>query len=150
MQKLSVILLGLCLFACKTPEVQNPAPESSLPAEVAPASQSPCALKEGDPVDACGPIPLTDEMTAPKKIASKCSPPEYPRGSRRGGEQGKVKMQVVIDREGNATNILVLDGPKNFHEAAAQYIQKCKYSPAMLNAQPVSVYKTEVVSFTLK
>jgi hypothetical protein len=64
--------------------------------------------------------------------------------------QGKVKMRVTINESGTPTKAEWIDGDQEFVDAARKYLLGCTYTPAILDGQPISVTKIEVVNFKLR
>lgn len=75
--------------------------------------------------------------------------PVYPPEAKRDGIQGKVQLQVVIDKEGHVTEVSVLQGPDVLVDAAVEAVKQWVYRPTLLNGEPVRVLTTIDVNFTL-
>ncbi|HSW40663.1 MAG TPA: energy transducer TonB, partial [Acidobacteriota bacterium] len=76
--------------------------------------------------------------------------PDYPEIARRARIQGDVVMQADIDEEGNVTNLRTLSGHQLLRDAAEKAVSQWKYSPYLLNGEPVPVIATVTVRFILK
>jgi len=68
-----------------------------------------------------------------------------------GGHQvsGKVEMEIGVDEEGNVTKVDVLNGHPLLTEAAVNAVKQWKYSPTLLNGEPVPINARAVVVFKL-
>ncbi|HSR69821.1 MAG TPA: TonB family protein [Acidobacteriota bacterium] len=75
--------------------------------------------------------------------------PVYPDLARRIGLQGKVLIKVIVDEEGKVTQAEVVDGHKFLAEPALEAVLQWRYSPTILNGQPVPVVGTISVRFRL-
>lgn len=75
--------------------------------------------------------------------------PVYPPEAKKDGIQGKVQLQVVIDKEGHVTEVSVLQGPDVLVDAAVEAVKQWVYRPTLLNGEPVKVLTTIDVNFTL-
>jgi protein TonB len=75
--------------------------------------------------------------------------PVYPEISWRARISGLVVLEVTIDEEGNVTSCKVLQGHPLLVEAAVQAVKLWKYSPTLLNGEPVPVVSTVNVNFVL-
>lgn len=98
-----------------------------------------------------GPAPLSvgGDVKAPKKIFAPS--PLYTEEARQGRIQGVVLLHAVIDAEGNVQSIDLLKGlPLGLSESAVETVKTWKYEPATKNGQPVAVYFTLTVSFSLQ
>lgn len=77
--------------------------------------------------------------------------PRYTEMARRAGVQGVVVLEAVIDERGLVADVRVLRGlPMGLDQAAVEAVQKWRYKPATLHGQPVKVYFTLTVNFTLQ
>ena len=76
--------------------------------------------------------------------------PTYPELAKRARVQGKVVLVVTVDEEGNVTDIRVTSGHPLLDEAAVSAVKQWKYSPTLLNGEPVPVIANVTVFFNLK
>jgi protein TonB len=76
--------------------------------------------------------------------------PAYPELAKRARVQGKVVLVVTVDEEGNVTDIRVTSGHPLLDEAALSAVKQWKYSPTLLNGEPVPVIANVTVFFNLK
>jgi len=76
--------------------------------------------------------------------------PAYPELAKRARVQGRVILQVNVDEEGNVSDIKVSSGHPLLNDAAINAVKQWKYSPTLLNGEPVPVYATVTVIFNLK
>lgn len=75
--------------------------------------------------------------------------PVYPEIARRARVSGTVVLDVQIDEEGNVFDIRVLSGHPLLNAAAVEAVRRWKYSPTVLNGEPVPVVATVTVIFRL-
>lgn len=89
-------------------------------------------------------------VTAPTKI--KDVRPMYPPLAKAAGVQGLVFLESIIDPQGNVTNLKVIrsTGSAELDQAAIDAVSQWRYTPTLLNGEPVSVICTMTVHFTLK
>jgi protein TonB len=73
--------------------------------------------------------------------------PVYPREARKEHIQGTVLLQVVIDRQGNVTELRVSKGEPILAEAAVSAVKQWKYRPYLLNGEPVEIATTVLINF---
>ncbi len=73
--------------------------------------------------------------------------PEYPQQARQVQLSGIVKFNVIIDREGNVSNLTLISGHPLLVQSAMDAVRQYKYRPTLLNGQPVEVVSTVDVGF---
>jgi periplasmic protein TonB len=76
--------------------------------------------------------------------------PVYPNLARIAHVSGTVTLMALIDEEGNVADLKVLSGHLLLTDAAVQAVKQWKYSPTVLNGEPVPVQATVNVIFTLQ
>ena len=76
--------------------------------------------------------------------------PAYPELAKRARVQGVVILQVTVDEEGNVSEIRVLRGHPLLDDEATRAVKQWKYSPTLLNGEPVPVIATVTVIFNLR
>ena len=100
------------------------------------------------PAEPIGPIHLHSGMKAPVKIADVA--PEYPAIARSAHVQGVVILEAVLNAQGGVETVRVLRSIPLLDQAAVVAVQKWRFSPALLNGQPVPVVMTVTVNFNLQ
>ncbi len=73
--------------------------------------------------------------------------PDYPAMAKIAHVQGKVIVDVVIDKTGNVASAKVLTGHPLLADAALKAIQQWKYAPFVVDNNPVEVDSTVTVTF---
>ena len=76
--------------------------------------------------------------------------PAYPPIARAARVSGTVILEATIDEDGNVAEVHVLDGHALLRDAAVQAVKQWKYSPTLLNGEPVQVIGSIKVVFTLR
>jgi periplasmic protein TonB len=76
--------------------------------------------------------------------------PEYPELARRARISGNVVLEIRVDEEGNITEVKVLSGHPLLVDAALKAAGHWKYSPTLLNGEPVPVISTVTMVFHLQ
>ena len=106
-------------------------------------------IPEGPPADGrAGAMALTGNIAPPTKIYS--PQPLYTEDARRAGIQGVVILEAVVDADGTVRNVKILKGlPMGLDQSAVDAVMTWRYEPATLNGQPVPVYFTFTISFSL-
>jgi protein TonB len=82
------------------------------------------------------------------KIIKKVQP-IYPALARTARASGVVVLVATVDEEGNVTDVQATSGPQLLKQAAIDAVKQWKYSPTILNGEPVSVIATVTVIFNL-
>jgi periplasmic protein TonB len=75
--------------------------------------------------------------------------PEYPALARIARVSGRVILEATIDEEGNVASIKILSGHILLNEAAVASVKQWKYSPTVLNGEPIKVQAAITVNFNL-
>ena len=75
--------------------------------------------------------------------------PVYPPVAQQARLQGTVVQQIVIDTNGNVTNIRVISGHPMLVQAAIDAVRQWRYKPYLLNGAAVAVSAQVQVNFTL-
>jgi periplasmic protein TonB len=94
------------------------------------------------------PVRLHPGMTAPMKVAD--AAPVYPAVARLAHVQGVVILEAVLDVEGRVDSVRVLRSIAQLDQSAVDAVRRWRFTPALLNGQPVSVVMTVTVNFTLQ
>ena len=73
--------------------------------------------------------------------------PEYPQMARIAHVTGDVILKITIDRNGEVTNISVVQGHPILVNSAVNAVKKWKYRPYVLNGEPVEVDSTIKIQY---
>ena len=150
------------------------APDRVAPEPPAPAPPGPdLAVPGGDPNagpfvpngagggDALPPPPPPPAPPAPKQVyqvGGDIRPPQkirevaprYPAIAQASRVEGIVILEALISEDGSVQNVRVLRGKPLLDDAAADAVRQWRFTPTLLNGQPVPVVMTVTVSFSLK
>jgi len=94
------------------------------------------------------PVRLHPGMTAPVKVAD--AAPVYPAIARLARVEGVVILEAVLDVEGRVDSVRVLRSIAQLDQSAVDAVKRWRFTPALLNGQPVSVVMTVTVNFRLQ
>ena len=94
-----------------------------------------------------GPETTPGFIGTPQKIRDVA--PRYPAIAQSAGVEGLVILEAVIGEDGSVPNVRVLRGKPLLDEAAADGVRQWRFTPALLNGQPVPIVMTITASFTL-
>lgn len=76
--------------------------------------------------------------------------PVYPAAAKAAGVQGTVELDVVISKEGVPEDIRVLSSPDDdLTQSALDAVRLWRYSPTLLNGEPVEILTEVIVNYTL-
>jgi protein TonB len=92
-------------------------------------------------------IRLHSGIRAPQKIFN--LDPAYPPMARSAHVEGVVILEVTVDISGAVTGLRVLRPVPLLDQAAIEAVRQWKFTPALLNGDPVPVFMTITVRFTL-
>lgn len=87
------------------------------------------------------------DIKEPKKI--KDVKPVYPEAAKNAGIQGIVILETVIAKDGTVHEARILRSVAELDKAALDAVMLWKYTPTLLNGEPVEVIMTVTVTFTL-
>lgn len=96
-----------------------------------------------------GPVNLPEEADPPEPDENNPAP-EYPEAARTTGQEARVVLKVVVEKTGTVGRIQVLKGEEPFVAAAIAAVKAWRFTPAMLDAQPIAVFLTIPVKFSLR
>jgi protein TonB len=93
------------------------------------------------------PIRLHSGMQAPRKLVHVS--PRYPPMAQAAHVEGLVVLDAVIDAAGRVTDVRVTHSIRLLDEAAIDAVRQWRFTPTLLNGEPVSILLTVTVRFTL-
>jgi len=94
------------------------------------------------------PIHVHSGIQPPRKIVDVS--PTYPTLARAAHQEGIVILEAVIDTRGAVETARVLRGYALLDQAAVEAVRQWRFTPALLDGQPVPVVMTVTVIFTLR
>jgi len=83
----------------------------------------------------------------PRKILDVA--PVYPKLAQAAGISGIVILEATIDEEGNVRDTRVLRSIPLLDEAAADAVRRWRFTPTVLNGQPIPIVMTVTVNFRI-
>jgi periplasmic protein TonB len=94
------------------------------------------------------PIYLHSGMQPPTKIVN--VNPIYPQLAQAAHKEGVVILEAVIDARGNVTTVKVLRSIQLLDHAAVEAVRQWRFTPTLLNGEPVPIVMTVTVDFKLQ
>jgi protein TonB len=76
--------------------------------------------------------------------------PRYPAIAQASRVEGIVILEALISEDGSVQDVRVLRGKPLLDDAATDAVRQWRFTPTLLNGQPVPVVMTVTVSFSLK
>ncbi len=111
-----------------------------------PANADPLAgLSAGHRKEPIAPVPVGGDLKQARLVKS--ASPIYPPTARAQNVSGDVKIDALIDINGNVSSAKIISGPALLHQVALDAVKQWKYEPAQLNGKPTSVHVTVTVHF---
>ncbi len=87
-------------------------------------------------------------VTPPVRIFS--PQPRYTEDARRAGVEGVVILETVVDETGSVRDVKVLKGlPFGLDQSAVDTVKTWRYEPALRGGEPVAVYFTFTINFSI-
>lgn len=75
--------------------------------------------------------------------------PDYPLEAPKNHVQGSVVIQVLISKTGDITTVRVVSGDEQLVPSAVEAVRQWKYTPYVLNGQPIEVETQATVNYQL-
>jgi len=95
-----------------------------------------------------GPVSLPENATPPSPISN--PPPPYPAEARSEGIQATVVVKFVVTENGEVTNVTIVRGHPMFDAVVLATVRTWRFSPAMVDGKPISVYRSVRIPFKIK
>jgi len=128
-------------------EADNMLRRASLAIQRTQALSAPRRLEPTVSFDPSVPLRIGGDIAEPKKISD--VRPVYPQEARDARVQGIVILEITIDPQGEVSDAHVLRSVPMLDEPALDAVQQWRFTPTVLNGQPVSVVMTVTVNFSL-
>lgn len=137
-----------------TPPPPTPAPAAEATGASAPGAprESVAAASPGPVTNAPVPAPPALELPSADAAYLDNPRPEYPRASRRLGEQGRVVLRVLIEADGTASRaeLATSSGFERLDEAARVAVLRWRYVPGKRAGRPEAMWFHVPVNFVLE
>jgi protein TonB len=76
--------------------------------------------------------------------------PVYPTLAKQLGRSGRVELKAVIATDGSIQSLQVAGGDPLFYQSAMDAVRQWRYSPTVLNGQPVEIDTYISVIYTMQ
>ncbi|AGC48330.1 serine/threonine protein kinase [Myxococcus stipitatus DSM 14675] len=126
----------------------GPSLSAPTPLEV-PVAAEPAVVGARPSHVAAEPIQLPENAKPPVELTGNPQP-EFPQEARAAGREGMVVLKLVVTARGEVRDVTVMRGEEPFASAALRAVRTWRYQPAMLEGQPVAVYRVVKVPFRLR
>jgi protein TonB len=94
-----------------------------------------------------GPVRVGGHVRQPKVIVQVL--PKYPVLARETHVQGQVRIDAVLDEQGNVVEMKIVSGHPLLYQAALDALKQWKYEPTYLNDRPIAVRLIVTINFQL-
>jgi len=132
----SISICCLAVFMASSLAAQAPAPAPPPPGTA-------LALPE----KVLGPLRISSGTAASNMLTA--VNPVYPAEARKDRITGRVILHVIIDEQGNVTDLKVISSPdQGLTDASVHAVQQWKYKPYLLNGVATKVDTTITINFT--
>jgi protein TonB len=121
---------------------------AGIPSDLLGTGAAPISPPPPPPARRHAPVPIVSNLQESKLI--KKVVPEYPAVAKRARVEGVVQLQVIVNEEGDVSDVKVLEGHPLLIDEAVRAVKQWKYSPTLLNGEPVPVVSTVTVIFRLR
>jgi protein TonB len=95
-----------------------------------------------------GPVRVSELVTPPRKLVD--VRPVYPDVARQARVEGTVILEAILDQSGHVDKLRVVRSVPLLDLAAMDAVRQWRYTPTVLNGQPVPVLMTITIRFTLQ
>jgi periplasmic protein TonB len=102
-------------------------------------------LAAGRRKEPIAPLPVGGDLKQARLLKS--ASPIYPATARVQNVSGEVKIDALIDVNGNVSSVKIVSGPALLHQSALDAVKQWKYDPAQLNGKPTPVHVVVTVHF---
>ncbi|HXR34058.1 MAG TPA: TonB family protein [Verrucomicrobiae bacterium] len=111
-----------------------------------PANADPLVgLAAGHRSEPVAPLPVGGDLKQARLLKSVS--PIYPPTAKAQNVSGEVKIDALIDINGNVSSVKIISGPTLLHQAALDAVKQWKYDPAQLNGKSTPVHVAVTVHF---
>jgi protein TonB len=113
-----------------------------------PVVERPAPTPEPTPVKPVGPQYVSSVVLASKAV--NLPKPNYPIIAKQMRAQGPVNVQILIDEDGKVVSAHAVKGNASLLSAAEEAARRARFTPTILNGQPVKVQGVIVYNFVLQ
>jgi TonB family protein len=121
------------------PAEAQPAKPVDPDSNVKPGDAAPATMDPGKRPPISGGVLNGKALSLPK--------PDYPADAKAAGAEGVVVIQVLVDEQGNVTEARAVSGPRMLQEVSVNAALQAKFSPTLLQGEPVKVTGVLVYNF---
>jgi len=125
---------------------EQPMPEIQFDEPVVPPADTAVPASENAIAAATASGAVAQELKTSNRVE-----PSYPPASRRAGEEGTVRLKVLVDEKGRPKDVAVAtsSGFARLDEAAMQAVRKWRFVAATDGANPITAWTQVAITFRL-
>jgi periplasmic protein TonB len=128
-----------------TAGAEAPAWQGLKSAAVLPLKASEPATHRAPPPPPVAPVKVGGAVLGPTLVYR--TTPVYPQIAKQARVQGTVRLDALVGKDGRVERVDVLSGPQLLREAAVVAVKQWRYTPTLLNGEPVTVHAVIDVNF---
>ena len=125
---------------------EQPPPEIQFDEVIVPPAETPMPASNSAIGATEAPTGVTQELKTNTRIE-----PTYPPASRRAGEEGTVRLKVLVDENGRPKDVQVAQtsGFSRLDDAAKQAVRRWRFQAASEGGRPIAVWTQVAITFKL-
>lgn len=125
---------------------EQPMPEIQFDEPVVPPSETAVPASENAIAATTASGAVAQDLKTSNRVE-----PTYPSASRRAGEEGTVRLKVLVDEKGRPRDVMVAtsSGFARLDEAAMQAVRKWRFHAATDGTNPISAWTQVAITFRL-
>ena len=93
-------------------------------------------------------VRVTEDVTPPVPVAQPM--PAYPSEAKARGVEGTVVVKYVVTAAGTVSNVRAVRGPAELRTACEAVVRSWRFTPAVLDGQPVAVSRVAQFPFRIR
>ena len=125
---------------------EQPMPEIQFDEPVAPPAETPMPASENAIAATAASGAVAQDLKTSNRVE-----PTYPSSSRRAGEEGTVRLKVLVDEKGRPRDVAVAtsSGFARLDQAAMEAVRKWRFEAATDGTNPISAWTHVAITFRL-
>jgi protein TonB len=125
---------------------EQPMPELQFDEPIAPPSETPIPASENAISASAAAGAVAQDLKTSNRVE-----PTYPSASRRAGEEGTVRLKVLVDEKGRPRDVTVANssGFTRLDQAAMEAVRKWRFVAATDGTNPITAWTQVAITFRL-
>lgn len=125
---------------------EQPMPELQFDEPIAPPSETPIPASQNAIAASTAAGAVAQDLKASTRVE-----PTYPSASRRAGEEGTVRLKVLVDEKGRPRDVTIANssGFARLDQAALEAVRKWRFIAATDGTNPITAWTQVAITFRL-